>query len=108
MGGDLAKLFAARVREEALERGLSVNMLADFAGLARGFVSQLLRGEKGASLDTVEKIAAALDLEPWQLLVPRFERVQVAETPESGYGREAASRALVRRRRTRRRPRSRA
>lgn len=45
-----------------------MNKLADFSGLSRGFLSEVLRGVKSPSLDTVEKIASALDVEAWQLL----------------------------------------
>ncbi|MBI2551761.1 helix-turn-helix transcriptional regulator [Candidatus Uhrbacteria bacterium] len=42
----------------ARARGLSVNRLADFAGLSRGYVSRLLRAEQSPTLDTLEKLAA--------------------------------------------------
>ena len=64
----LTRIFAQRVREAALAKGYSINRLADFAGLSRGFVSEMLREQKVPSLDTVERIAAALDVEPWRLL----------------------------------------
>jgi transcriptional regulator with XRE-family HTH domain len=67
---DLKAIFARRVRELAEERDWSVNHLADFAGLGRGFVSELLRGKKSPTLDTVEKVAAALEVEAWTLLKP--------------------------------------
>ena len=68
MATPLTRLFAERVRREARAKGLSVNKLADFSGLSRGFLSEVLRGVKSPSLDTVEKIASALDVEAWQLL----------------------------------------
>jgi transcriptional regulator with XRE-family HTH domain len=64
----LTRIFAARVREVAAAKGLSINKLADFSGLSRGFVSEVLRGAKVPSLVTVEQLAAALDVEPWELL----------------------------------------
>ena len=64
----LTRIFALRVREAARAKGLSVNKLADFSGRSRGFVSEVLRGVKAPTLDTVEAIAAALDVEPWTLL----------------------------------------
>ena len=74
----LTRIFADRVREAALAKGYSINRLADFAGLSRGFVSEMLRGQKVPSLDTVERIAAALDVEAWRLL--RDEKAAQATT----------------------------
>lgn len=68
MPTSLTRIFALRVREAARARGLSVNKLADFSGRSRGFVSEVLRGVKAPTLDTVEVIAAALEVEPWTLL----------------------------------------
>ncbi len=65
---DLNVIFAARVRALAARRSWSMNQLADFAGLARGFVSEILRGKKSPTLDTVGKLAAALEVEPFELL----------------------------------------
>jgi transcriptional regulator with XRE-family HTH domain len=38
----------------------SVNQLADFAGVGRGYLSELLRGMKSPTVRTLAKIAAAL------------------------------------------------
>lgn len=59
---------AARIRKLAREKGLSVNRLADFAGLSRGYVSRLLRAEQSPTLDTLEKLAEALEVEVRDLL----------------------------------------
>ena len=67
-GSELSLIFAKRVRELADDRGWSINYLADFAGLGRGFVSELLRGKKSPTLDTMAKLAEALEVEPWTLL----------------------------------------
>ena len=64
----LSERFIAGVERERQQRGLSINRLADFAGLGRGYVSELLRGQKVPTLTTVEKIAAALEIEPCVLL----------------------------------------
>jgi transcriptional regulator with XRE-family HTH domain len=69
-GSELSLIFAKRVRELADDRGWSINHLADFAGLGRGFVSELLRGKKSPTLDTVGKLAAAFEVEAWTLLKP--------------------------------------
>ena len=40
----------ARLRQERLQRGLSINEVAKRANLTKGFISQLERGETSASL----------------------------------------------------------
>ena len=65
----LAERFARRVRAELERRAeagrpLSINRLADFAGLGRGYLSELLRLDKQPTLRTVEKIATALEMDP--------------------------------------------
>ncbi len=45
----------------------SINLLADFAGISRGYLSTLLRGKKSPTLRTLEKIANALEVEVGEL-----------------------------------------
>ncbi len=54
----------------ATAKKLSVNQLADFSGLSRGFVSRLLRAEQSPTLDTLAKLAEALDAEPSDFVKP--------------------------------------
>jgi transcriptional regulator with XRE-family HTH domain len=64
----LTEHFVARVLAEAERQGMSINRLADFAGLSRGYVSELLRVQKVPTLTTVEKLAEALQVTPCELL----------------------------------------
>ena len=45
-------------------RGLSQVQLAEAAGIGQGFMSELERSAKGASPDTLESLARALDVPP--------------------------------------------
>ena len=54
------QLFARRVKELRAERGWSQDELAANSGLHRAYIGIIERCEKGATLDTVEKIAEAL------------------------------------------------
>jgi len=47
----------------AKKQGRSINMLADFAGISRGYLSTILRRKKSPTLRTLEKIALALEVE---------------------------------------------
>jgi transcriptional regulator with XRE-family HTH domain len=59
-----------RIRELRRRRGLSQEALADAAGLDRTYISSCERGKRNASLLTLYRIAAALDVEPSTLLAP--------------------------------------
>lgn len=54
-----------RIREE---RGLSQEAMAEVCGLHRNYLGGIERGERNITLDTVSRIAAAIDVSPIQLL----------------------------------------
>jgi transcriptional regulator with XRE-family HTH domain len=60
----------ARIRQlmECDYEGWSANQLADFSGVSRGFMSNLLSGKKSPTLRTLTKIAAALEVKVKELL----------------------------------------
>ncbi|WP_160123270.1 helix-turn-helix domain-containing protein [Rhodovarius lipocyclicus] len=56
----LTDLIGARIRALRNARGMSVNSLASAAGVSAGIVSQIERDLANPSLNTIEKICAAL------------------------------------------------
>ena len=60
--------FARRLREERTGRGISQEELADLAGLHRTYVGSVERGERNVSIDNMERLAAALQLDVVALL----------------------------------------
>lgn len=64
----LRETFATNLRVLRHERKLSQEALADQAGIDRTYVSALERSVFSASLDMIEKLAAALGVEPHSLL----------------------------------------
>ncbi|MCR5882968.1 helix-turn-helix domain-containing protein [Rhizobacter sp. J219] len=52
------------------ERGWSQEELAFECGLHRTFVAHTERQARNISLDNIERVAAALGVAPWELLVP--------------------------------------
>jgi transcriptional regulator with XRE-family HTH domain len=58
----LTKTFGASVRHYRQTRGLNQRQCADAAGLSPAMMGKIERGETAPSFDSIEKIAAALDV----------------------------------------------
>jgi transcriptional regulator with XRE-family HTH domain len=65
---DLREVFAANLRRLRHAKGLSQDDLAYEAEVSRSYLSQLEKGAFYASLKIVGKLAAALEVEPAELL----------------------------------------
>ncbi|EKN3735583.1 helix-turn-helix domain-containing protein [Yersinia enterocolitica] len=65
----LRTLFGQRVKNLRLTTGMSQEAFADRCGFARSYMSRIERGGSNASLDAIETLANALNVEPWQLLM---------------------------------------
>jgi transcriptional regulator with XRE-family HTH domain len=68
--GHLRDVVATNLRRKRAELGLSQEALAHEAGLHRTFVGAVERSETNISLDNVERLATALRIDGWQLLMP--------------------------------------
>jgi transcriptional regulator with XRE-family HTH domain len=64
----LNKEFGDRVRAARLARGDSQERLAELAGLHRTYVGHIERGAVTPTLDTIVRIAQALDGDPGDLV----------------------------------------
>ncbi|CCQ98652.1 putative transcription factor, MBF1 like protein [[Clostridium] ultunense Esp] len=65
--GNLPKIIGERIRKYRKERGLSQEELAYMANLHTSYIGQLERGEKNATLESIEKVANALGITLEQL-----------------------------------------
>jgi transcriptional regulator with XRE-family HTH domain len=65
----LVAIFAENVRKKRLELGLSQEALAEIAGVHRTYVGMLERAEKNVTIYNIERLAAALQAEPFELLM---------------------------------------
>ena len=61
-------ILARNLRRLRAERHLSQEVLADLAGLHRTYVSSVERSERNVSLDNIEKLARALDIDVADLM----------------------------------------
>lgn len=66
--GDLQRIVGENLRRYRAERGLSQEQFAEILGFHRTYVGGLERGERNLSLRAVERLAAAVELDPFQLL----------------------------------------
>ncbi|BAN36842.1 putative transcriptional regulator (plasmid) [Sulfuricella denitrificans skB26] len=60
--------FAINLRKARLMRGISQEELAELAELHRTYVGSVERGERNISIDNIERLAKALQLEIIDLL----------------------------------------
>jgi transcriptional regulator with XRE-family HTH domain len=65
------KTFEANIVAMLSDRGLTKQDLADLIGMDRSSLSKVIRGVHSPTLIVVEKIAAALNVETFELLQPR-------------------------------------
>lgn len=59
---EIAKAVGQRIRNYRTQKGLSQEKLAELSGCHPTYIGQVERGEKNATLESIEKIAAALEL----------------------------------------------
>jgi DNA-binding XRE family transcriptional regulator len=57
------RALASRTRELRKAKGWSQNQLADFAGVARGYLSHILAGEYSPTLRILARLADALEVQ---------------------------------------------
>jgi transcriptional regulator with XRE-family HTH domain len=64
----LRAIVARNLRVLRKQKGLSQEELAHQAGINRNYVGQIEREEKSPTVDMIEKLATALDIEPIKML----------------------------------------
>jgi transcriptional regulator with XRE-family HTH domain len=68
--GELQRIVGENLRAYRKARDLSQEDFADVLGVHRTYMGGIERGERNLTLQTVEKIAGTLGLEPLVLLSP--------------------------------------
>lgn len=68
---DILKVFANNVKDYRILRGLSQEAFAEKAGLHRTYISAVEREKRSISLDNIQKIAEALDIETYLLFIEK-------------------------------------
>lgn len=76
---EIAKFIGQRIRNYRTQRGLSQEKLAELSGCHPTYIGQVERGEKNATLESIEKIASALNVPLSQL----FEKLDNSDAYEN-------------------------
>ena len=64
---DICEKFGVKVHKFRTEKGISQEKLAELSELHRTYISAVERGARSISLKNIEKIATALEVEPYLL-----------------------------------------
>ncbi len=66
---EILKVFASNMKKYRMLNGLSQEVFAEKAGLHRTYISAVEREKRSISLDNVQKIADALEVETYLLFL---------------------------------------
>lgn len=66
---DIKNVFGVNVRKYRQEKGISQEALAKLCGLHRTYIGDIECKKRNVSLENVQKIADALEVESYKLLV---------------------------------------
>ena len=64
---DIKKLLGSRIKNIRKKRGVTQEKLAEMVGIAPPNISYIETGKYCPAIDTMQKIATALDVEPYEL-----------------------------------------
>ena len=62
-------IFANNVRKYRIQNDISQEKLAELSGLHRTYISAIECERRNISIDNIEKIASALNVEPYKLFM---------------------------------------
>lgn len=66
---DIIRVFGKNVKDLRLKKGLSQEKFAEQCGLHRTYISDIECFQRNVSLENVKRIAEALEIEPYRLLI---------------------------------------
>lgn len=71
---DILKVFGNNLRWYRLQKGLSQEKLAELSGLHRTYISSIERNRRSISLENIQRIADALEIETSILFIDNDNR----------------------------------
>lgn len=73
-------MLQLRIKELCKERGITLNTLAERIGVSQPSISGLATGKQKPSLDTLEKLSQALNVEVGELFTPKNDFIAFVRT----------------------------
>lgn len=67
---EFKKIYSENIKAKRIEEGIKQDKLAEKIGLTEKYISDLETGRRAGSLETLLLLANALDVEPYELLLP--------------------------------------
>ncbi len=68
---DILRVFGTNIRKYREEKNISQEKLAEMSGLHRTYISDIERFQRSISLNNVQKIADALQIETYKLFIEK-------------------------------------
>ena len=75
---NITKILGQRIRNYRTDQGLSQEKLAELSGCHHTYIGQIERGEKNATIESIEKISAGLKIS----LSTLFEKLSAEDSEE--------------------------
>lgn len=72
---DIIKVFGSNVKYYRQAMGLSQEAFAEKCGMHRTYISAIECFRRSISLENIQRIAGALDIEPYKLLIENREEI---------------------------------
>lgn len=75
MSTELYSVFVTNVRDRMQALGLSQRDLAKKLQVTEGYISQILKGDSRPGLESLDRFATALEIEPFELIRKNGKKV---------------------------------
>lgn len=72
---EIIKIYADNIRRERNNKKVTQSVMAEKIGITEKYWSDIETGRKPSSLDTLVAIANALEIEPYELLLPENKAI---------------------------------
>ena len=79
---EIKSIFTSNIKKYRNLNGMTQMQLAEAADISVGFLCDLESGKKWGTLETMAKLAKALHIKPYQLLMPEDEKDQIVNIHE--------------------------
>lgn len=79
---DIVRVFGSNLRKYRVKKGLSQESFAEKCGMHRTYISAIECFKRSISLENIQRIANALEIEPYLLLLDTLKEKEEEEEEE--------------------------